>query len=197
MSSSTYGNYRISSVFVTVLVSVNLLLDRCVYKCPAGHKTSICFISIFSQSHLFMQDVLHFIFSYADGLSLYKSSKMSEMSYKANAVEWAKTIREMYVKHYLNQTQDLKFSGIVEIDESLFGRKVKYHKGKSSGMKIWIFGTIERSTNRLKIFPVDKRNSETLIKLIEDSIEPGSTIYIQMVGLRISVCLSTVMNMTW
>jgi hypothetical protein len=52
----------------------------------------------------------------------------------------------------------VKFKGVVGIDESLFRRKVKYHKGKPSGMKVWIFGLVERDTNRLKLFPVDSRN---------------------------------------
>jgi len=33
-----------------------------------------------------------------------------------------------------------ELSGIVEINESLFGRRTKYHKGMSRGQKVWIFG---------------------------------------------------------
>jgi transposase-like protein len=166
----------------------NRSIDKCVWKCPAGYEASIRTNSIFSQSHLFLQDVLHFMFCYADGLSLYKCAKLSGMSYKETAVEWAKTIREMYVEHYMSEIQDGKFSGIVEIDENLFGRNVRYHKGKPSGMKLWMFGMNERSSNRLKIFPNDKRNSATLIKLIADNIESGSTKYTD--GWTAYKCLS-------
>jgi len=82
-----------------------------------------------------------------------------------------------YVEYYLSDINDVKFSGIVEIEESLFGRKLKYNKGNSRGMKVWIFGMVERNSNRLKLYPVDKRNKATLMKLITDHIEPGSTIY--------------------
>ena len=38
----------------------------------------------------------------------------------------------------------MQLSGDVEIDESLFGRKVKYHRGNPHvGCKIWVFGMIE------------------------------------------------------
>jgi len=73
--------------------------------------------------------------------------------------------------------QPVKLSGIVEIDESLFGRRIKYHRGRSQGQKIWIFGLVERDTNRIKLFPVDRRNTETLVQLIQDNVSPGSTIY--------------------
>ena len=33
-----------------------------------------------------------------------------------------------------------RFSGEVEIDESLFGRKCKYHRGYDRTKKVWIFG---------------------------------------------------------
>ena len=69
--------------------------------------------------------------------------------------------------------RSVKFQGVVEIDESLFGRKVKYNKGKRSGMKVWIFGLGERYTNRLKLFPVHSRNKATLMKIIQENVEKG------------------------
>ena len=47
----------------------------------------------------------------------------------------------------------LMFEDDVETDESLFGRKVKYNKGEPKKH----FGIIERVTNTLIIYPVDKR----------------------------------------
>ncbi|CAG2257629.1 unnamed protein product [Mytilus edulis] len=71
----------------------------------------------------------------------------------------------------------MTFDGEVELDESLFGRKCKYHKGKDTGCKVWIFGIVERSTNRLILYPVDRRNKQTLIPLIKKHVKPGATIF--------------------
>ena len=64
----------------------------------------------------------------------------------------------------------------MEIDESLFGRRTKYHRGDPRDLKIWIFGIVERETNRLKLFPVDKRDAETLMPIIKENVVPGSTV---------------------
>ena len=42
---------------------------------------------------------------------------------------------------------------------------------------MWAKGLIERDSNRLKLFPVDNRNAETLISVIQEHLTPGSTIY--------------------
>ena len=71
----------------------------------------------------------------------------------------------------------MQFNGVVEIDESLFGRKAEYHKGRPMGQNIWIFGLVERGTNRLKLFLVDNRKQSTLTQIIQANIQTGSTIY--------------------
>jgi transposase-like protein len=99
------------------------------------------------------------------------------MAYKSSAVDWANYIRDWFVEYYYRDIRSTKFSGIVEIDESLFGRRVKYNKGKAVGRRIWIFGMVERDSNRIKLFPVSQRDRDTLIPIIQENIEKGSTIY--------------------
>ena len=48
------------------------------------------------------------------------------------------------------------------LDESVFGRKVKYNRGNPRGQKIWIFGMIDRVANNLIIYPVDHHAANTL-----------------------------------
>ncbi|VDI65518.1 Hypothetical predicted protein [Mytilus galloprovincialis] len=71
----------------------------------------------------------------------------------------------------------LKFTVKVELDESLFGRKCKYHKGKDSGTNVWVFGIKEKTSNRIVLYPVDKRSREVLLPLIKRHVEAGSTIF--------------------
>jgi transposase-like protein len=68
---------------------------------------------------------------------------------------------------------------IVEIDESKFGKR-KYHRGhRVEG--VWVLGGIER-TDAKKVFlvPVESRDSETLLTLIDRHVKPGSIIYTDM-----------------
>jgi len=44
-------------------------------------------------------------------------------------------------------------------------------------MKAWIFGIVERSTNRLQVYPVETRDADTLMSIIKDNVATGSTIY--------------------
>ena len=42
--------------------------------------------------------------------------------------------------------------------KAFFGRRCKFNRGNSNPEhKVWIFGIVERSTNRLIIYPVDRR----------------------------------------
>ena len=71
-----------------------------------------------------------------------------------------------------------QLEGEIEIDESLFGRRVKYHRGNPHvGVKIWIFGMVERATNRLIMYPVSDRTEKTLVQIIQRHVKRGSTIY--------------------
>ena len=70
------------------------------------------------------------------------------------------------------------FTGEIEIDESLFGRRIKHHRGNpKSGLKIWVFGMVERSSNTMIMYPVNDRSRSTLLPIIKRHVEPGSTIY--------------------
>ncbi|CAF1090388.1 unnamed protein product [Brachionus calyciflorus] len=66
---------------------------------------------------------------------------------------------------------------IVEIDESLVS-KVKYNRGKGLKKKqIWMFGLVERCPNgRCYIEIVPDRKAETLLRIIYDRVEEGTTI---------------------
>ena len=78
--------------------------------------------------------------------------------------------------NFLNES--LKFNGTIEIDESLFGRKVKAHRGNThSGTRIWIVGLVERLTNRLILYPVEDRTTRIMRKILERHVEPGCRIF--------------------
>jgi len=59
------------------------------------------------------------------------------------------------MEYYVRNIRYEKLKGKVEIDESLFGRRTKYHRVDPIVRKVWIVGLVEWDTNRLKLFPVD------------------------------------------
>ena len=92
------------------------------------------------------------------GHSLRLCATESGLNYKKTSVEGAKSVRQIIMQlvyDYILQAP-LKFHGTVEIDESLFGRKVKAHRGDpNKGKRVWIVGLIERATNRIILYPVE------------------------------------------
>ena len=67
-------------------------------------------------------------------------------------------------------------SQIVEIDESLFGKKQKYNKGRPT-KKQWVFGLVEHNTRKTFFIPVDDRKRVTLLPIIKEHVKEGTHIY--------------------
>ncbi|GFX02563.1 DDE_Tnp_IS1595 domain-containing protein [Trichonephila clavipes] len=63
---------------------------------------------------------------------------------------------------------------IVEIDESMFGKR-KYYRGKG-GNGTWVLGGIERSSNKCFFHMVQHRSKDILHQSIKSNIKEGSTI---------------------
>jgi transposase-like protein len=62
----------------------------------------------------------------------------------------------------------------IEIDESKFGRR-KYHRGHPVKGQ-WVFGGVERESDKTLLVPVKDRTADTLMAIIRDWIEPGTTV---------------------
>ena len=82
----------------------------------------------------------------------------------------------------MKNIEDLQLKGTIKIDETLFGKCQKYHKGKPSGMKVWLLGMLERNgdknqQDRIIVYPVAKRVKETLLCIIQHHVSEGETIY--------------------
>ena len=59
----------------------------------------------------------------------------------------------------------------IEIDESLFVRKMKYHRGNPRpGLRVWNFGMVERQSNMAILYPVGDHTKQTLIPLNNDTL---------------------------
>ena len=74
----------------------------------------------------------------------------------------------------------IRFGGpdtIVKIDESTWGNKRTYNRGRISRTNDWIFGLIQRDTGRsLALFIVNNRSAAELLPRIQNIVLPGTTI---------------------
>lgn len=67
-------------------------------------------------------------------------------------------------------------SEIVEIDESIFGKKQKYQRGHTTKRQ-WVFGMAERSTRKTYFIPVENRTKETLLPIIQNKVKTETMIF--------------------
>lgn len=67
---------------------------------------------------------------------------------------------------------------IVEIDESAFGKR-KYNRGRLRKVR-WVVGGIDRENKKCFLKIVDKRDKDTLLSVINENVEPRTTVITDM-----------------
>lgn len=94
---------------------------------------------------------------------------------KKTVNDWYSFCREVCQTVLLEESVRIGGVGaIVEIDESKFG-KMKYGRGRRVKGN-WVFGGIERGTNKCFFRVVPKRGKDELLPVIEEWVLPGTTI---------------------
>lgn len=116
-----------------------------------GHEKSVRAYSFFSQSHLAIQDIMEFSRNILLKQTLLQSSVLAGVNYQSTSVQWAKKHRAIFMQ-WVNDNvlgnganPPLQFEGDVELDESVFGRKSKYHRGVRRGLKVKVLHIIKFS----------------------------------------------------
>ena len=96
--------------------------------------------SFFELTKYSLHDIMIFIRYYIHGMNMLKCCLYSGVTYGPTSVEYCVFIREIFQEYVYRMLQTEKLSGVIEIDESAFGRKIKYSKGKKRNCQVWIFG---------------------------------------------------------
>lgn len=131
--------------------------------------------TFFDKAHLDLESVLLFVNIYLRECFSFVFVRNELQLSDPTIVDWASFCREVLIEWCLKQTGKIGgHNKIVEIDESKFGKR-KYNVGRLIEGQ-WVFGGICRETRACFMVPVDKRDSETLLAVIEERIEPGTTI---------------------
>lgn len=154
--------------------------DGCTWNCQkygeANHnvKRSVRKGTWFEESKLKMSDIL--IMTYMWCIKLGNNVIESELGLSApTVVDWKSFCREVCVEMCINGNEMLGGPGvIVEIDESKFGKR-KYNRGRRVDGR-WVFGGIERGTEKCFMSVVSERTKDVLLSLIRKFILAGTTI---------------------
>ncbi len=91
-------------------------------------------------------------------------------------VDWYNFCREVCLEILVGENEQIGGPGVeVEIDESKFGKR-KYHRGRRVD-GVWVFGGIEKGSDKMFLEIVERRDAETLVGIIKKWIRPGSIIH--------------------
>lgn len=156
------------------------LSDGKVWNCRKCLKrTSIRKNSFFENSRLPLEKLMQIIYGFGLDFQIYQCKKLMPEIDEKSLIDWYSFLRDVCSASLLRNPVKLGSgvdSEIVEIDESLFGKKRKYHRG-SGNQKFWVFGMVERGTRNSVLQLVDKRDRETLLPIIKKYVVQGTTIY--------------------
>lgn len=159
------------------------------WKCAKRHSGKKCdaecgFLqgTFFEGTHLPLKDVFRLSFYFVRQTHTneliqidLKRSDGTTIGRKA-LTEWNKNFRE--VCHWYFALHPVKIGGdgvIVEIDETVLSKR-KYNRGRLIVNQQWFFGGVERGNGRCFLVPVERRDAQTLLPLIQKFIHPGSII---------------------
>ncbi len=124
------------------------------------------------------EKIVTLIFLFSRDASITSALQMLEGGVSKTAIiEWYIYFRGLMSRYMLDNRLVLGGVGeTVEIDESLFRGRRKYNVGRILPHQPWVFGAIERSSNKVVVFTVDARNRQVLEDRIDQCITPGTTI---------------------
>ena len=133
--------------------------------------------SFFEGSNIMLSSWLHLMFLWAIQISGSKIVRLTSLS-KPTVVRALGELRTICSNKVLNAGIKLGCLGkTVEIDESKFGAKRKYKRGRVLEGP-WVFNVVEQGSQKVLLFRVPDRTRETLVhRLITTHMQPGTVIY--------------------
>ena len=152
--------------------------DRWEYRCPKCKcSRSLRHNTGFGRWKLPFSTLLCIIWAWTNDHSIKNTCQFINGAHERSVVRIFKWLRKLVRQFQVeNPTQLGGEDDIVEIDESKFGKKRKYNRGRRHRGK-WVIGLLSRTSGEFVLKAVDKRNRRTLIPIIIDHVKPRSTVY--------------------
>lgn len=157
-------------------------IDGFLWRCSSCRSSlSIRKDSFIEKSHLTIKKILIIIFCWSLELPQTIIRKEIDDADTHTVVEWSNFIREICEEDLANHP--IMLGGIdeetnqpkeVEIDDLYFFES-KYNRGRVKN-GVWIFGAVERGSNLCNVTRIDSRDRDTLFRIINSWILPGTQI---------------------
>ena len=150
-----------------------------LWKCPYIY-ILICYIIFFFQgSKMSLTELTLLLYFFSLDFNVADIEKLFPDIAQSSIIRWFQTFREKLISasHVptMNTGVETKID-IVEIDESLFGKKQKYNRGRKT-KKQWVFGIAQRDSRKTVFKVVQDRKNATLLPIIEQYVDTDSTIF--------------------
>lgn len=160
-----------------ILVKDSNCVFKKVWRCrKCGKKRSVLYGSVFYDSKIPISTMLRIVFCWAYELSVVFTSIISGVSEHSISSVFQQLRNACFQTVFSGKQKMIGGIGkTIEIDETLMSKR-KYNRGRLLNDQ-WIFGGICRETNEFFAYLVPDRKGETLLKIIEENILPGTTLY--------------------
>lgn len=153
--------------------------DGYFWRCQScKKKASVREGSFFEKQRLSLSVLLTILYFFSAGVSPTDAIKMLHGAAHSNTVyDWYNLYRDIMSRSLIDTPIQIGGAGsIVEIDESKWGHKRKYNRGRIVQEGTWVFGIIERGTGRVALFTCNSRSADELIPKIIRVVLPGTTV---------------------
>ena len=165
------------------LTTRNRNSDRCAFKCPKDKCRCIKSVrhgSWFTHMRVPIQKVVWIVYLWSIHMPVGMAAQLTAVSQKS-IIQIYQFLRDVCSAKLVALNGE-KLGGpgvIVEIDESLFRHKPKYHRGRAPQNELWVFGMVDTSYTPCRGYMeiVERRDAATLIPIIEQHVAPGSIIH--------------------
>ena len=163
-----------------VLESRDDVSDKYRWRCPSCQKRiSLRDGTFFSKSRLSLQKWVILMHWWARQYPVTDAAEEAEVT-ESTASQVYQWFREVCSTKLVNTPIILGGRNVtVQIDESLFRHKPKYHRGRSPSSEQWVFGLVDTSSSPslgyMELVP--RRDAQTLLPIIQAHTHPGTTIY--------------------
>ena len=136
--------------------------------------TSIRKNSFFEKTKIQLEGILIIMYLWSTGVPAFICHRqIPEVSHKT-INDWYSFLRDICIRKF--EEEPVRFNSDevaveVQVDESLFGKKQKYHKGKFY-QRSWFFGISDQQKHKCHIQYVSKRDATTLENIILKHVSP-------------------------
>lgn len=155
--------------------------DGEIFRCRVCRKKySIRSDSFFSRSHLSLRVLLTLLYTFACNLSVTQALELCKGAItKKTVIQWYTYFRDLMSRHLENTDEILgtNVAAVVEMDETFFKGKRKYHRGAFRRESKTLFGMIDTVTKKIVLRLVEDKKRATLLPIIVDHTAPNAKIH--------------------